>query len=131
MVENKIHTVNDIDFDHGFNDMFEYYAHNDNGLCWQIFRHLKGEGAMTVTWMACVSERKKDGSVRMLNSIVRHFGGSITADPLAHLNDKLPEPLLEALTDLIKKGEWPHDDIKYEPPQEPGTPFDLFETASV
>ena len=128
---NEEYIVNGITFDHDFNDRFEYYAHNDNGLCWQIFRHLKGSEEMNRVWMACVSERKKDGAVRMLNTTCRHMDGSITADPLAHLNDKFPEPLLEALTNLIAKGEWPHDDIRYEPPQEPGDPIDLFETASV
>ena len=123
--------VNDITFDHSFNDMFEYYAHNDSGLCWQIYRHLKGTEAMNRVWIACVSERKQNGATRPLNSTLTHMDGSITADPLAHLNDKLPVPLLEALTELIVKGEWPHEDIRYEPPQEPGEPIDLFETQSV
>ena len=49
-------TIDGVTFDHGFNDLFEHYAHTHKGSkdAWQIFRRLHLSEASAAVWHACV-----------------------------------------------------------------------------
>lgn len=100
--------VKGVEFTHGFNKQFEYYAHiDDKDWSWKVWKHRRGP-ISTKTWFVSVAMPGRNGGVKMLNTaIVDGNGDVIQSDPLYHINPYSHESLLEALVPLIEMGEWP------------------------
>lgn len=99
-------TIGGVEFVHGCNDQFEYYAHTDErDWSWEVFRHLQGPN--TEAWLAMTCEAGRNGRARLLNSATQHLDGTLDTDPLYHIDVHDKIALLAGVAELVKVGKWP------------------------
>lgn len=106
--------VKGVGFEHGFNEVNEFYSHKDqNGWLWEVWRHKRDplRGGRP-TWFVSVAESKRNGRVQMLNTCLNGEDGYIRRKgPLYDLGHSPPMVFMENLIPLIEAGEWPEETV--------------------